>query len=204
MKIIDVTENEIVNKLYVYITEIGIPDFKDKNNPIERKSNPTEMDSIFVNRKGVQLLGNTIDYDNNLFDSADQTWWSLAPTYGLSGQAPSPIKGWIKGFPFFKSGENITNNGPITYNNTGKGYLFIPSGLGYSSINYQLGQTLNALFDKTLVFEVELLDLVENTDHDNDGKPSIKEDTDKDGDPTNDFSDTDNPNLPDYLNPDIN
>jgi hypothetical protein len=204
LSIIKVTENEIEHELYVYVTEEGIPDLKDKFNPsLGRKNNPTEMDSIFVNRKGVLLLKNSIDLSNP-FDDAEQTWWSLVSTYGLVTSAPSPIKAWVKGFPVFKSGQNKTDNGPITYSNTGKGYIFIPSGLAYSSINYQLGQTPSALFDLTLVFKVELIDIVEDTDHDNDGKATIDEDLDKDGDPSNDFSDPDNSTLPDYLNADVN
>lgn len=193
LKMTEVTQNDIKYKLYAYITEEGKP------NPV--KGSPTEMDSIFVNRKGVLLFNNSIE--NDPFDQADQTWWSLISTFGIVNSAPSPIIGWVKGFPFFKSGENITNNGPITYQNTGKGYIFIPSGLAYPSINYVPGQATNSLFDQIIVFKVELLDFVEDTDHDNDGVPTIKEDADGDGNPVNDFSDSTNPNLPDYLNPNI-
>jgi len=191
LKIIDVEQNDIDYKLYAFVTEEGV------TNP--DKGKPTEMDSIFVNRKGVVLSNNSINTDS--FDSADQTWWSLANTFGIRGYASSPIIAWTKGFPEFKPGENITDNGPLTYQNTGKGYIFIPSGLAYPSINYQLGQPVNPLFDTVIVFQVELLDFVKDTDHDNDGIASINEDADGDGDATNDFSDNSNPNLPDYLNP---
>lgn len=193
LKIIDVVENDISYKLYVFITHEGVP------NPV--KASPTKMDSIFVNRKGIELINSHIDSDP--FDEADQTWWNLGPTLGLGG-APNPILAWVEGFQVLKSGENITNNGPLTFQNTGKAYFFIPSGLAYPSINYQIGQLLNPLFDKIIVFQVELLDFVEDTDHDSDGVASINEDADGDGDPTNDFSDESNPTLPDYLNPNIN
>ena len=193
LKIIDVEQNDINYKLYVYITNQGVP------NPT--KDFPTKMDSIFVNRQGTLLINNNLD--SSPFDQDEETWWSLGTTFGLAGYAPSPIIGWVEGFQKLKSGENITNNGPLTFQNTGKGYFFIPSGLAYPSINYQVGQTLNPLFDQTVVFKVELLDIVENTDHDFDGVASINEDADGDGDPTNDFNDTNNPNLPDYLNPNI-
>lgn len=198
---LEVTENEIAYKLYVYISKVGLPAI-DPDTQLPKES-PTEVDSIFVNRKGIILQSNTLDDDDYLFDEADNTWWSLASTYGLSGFAPTPIKGWVKGFPYFKSGKNVTSNGPITYEDAGKGYIFIPSGLAYSSINYVVGQSTNSLFDQTLVFEVELLDLAQNTDHDNDGKASIDEDADGDGDITNDFS-GDSTSLPDYLNSDVN
>lgn len=229
LEIIDVEQNEIDYKLYVFVTHEGVT--------VPPKGNPTEMDSIFVNRKGTRLSSNSIY--NEAFDEADQTWWSLANTFGNRSYAPSPIIAWTKGFPKFKPGENITNNGPITFQNTGKGYIFIPSGLAYPSINYQLGQATNSLFDQIIVFQVELLDFVKDTDHDNDNIASIIEDLDNDGDalnddtdddgfpnyldndddgdgvltrnedangdgdPTNDFSDPTNPELPDYLNPNI-
>lgn len=183
--IIDIEQNDIKHKLYVFVTNEG------GSNP--DKGFPTKMDSIFVNRKGVQLISNSIEYD--AFDEADETWWSLGTTYGLSGYAPTPIIAWVEGFQKLKSGENITNNGPLTFQNTGKGYFFIPSGLAYPSINYQIGQVANPLFDQILVFKVELLDMVQDTDHDNDGKASIDEDA---------FSDENNPTLPDYLNANIN
>lgn len=202
LKIVDVTQNEIDYKLYVYITEEGIPDFRDNSNPnLGRKENPTKMDSIFVNREGVLLINNSIDVDP--FDQADQTWWSLISTFNFINAAPSPIIGWVEAFPYLKSGQNITNNGPIRYQNTGKAYILMPSGLAYPSINYVPGQPIDPLFDQIIVFKVELLDIVENTDHDNDGTPTINEDADGDQDPTNDFSDTSNPTLPDYLNPRI-
>lgn len=191
LKIIETEQNSIDHKLYVFVTEVGVttPD----------KGNPTEMDSIFVNRTGLQLINNSLDTDP--FDQGDETWWSLATTFGIPGMASTPIRGWTKGFPKLKPGENITNNGPLMFQNTGKGFIFIPSGLAYSSINYQLGGPDNPLFDKIIVFKVELLDFVKDTDHDNDGIPSIEEDANGDGDPTNDFSDSSEPNLPDYLNP---
>ncbi len=190
LEIIETEQNGIDYKLYVFVTEVGVtsPD----------KGNPTEMDSIFVNRKGIQLLNNSLETEP--FDQADQTWWSLANTFGIPGNATTPIRAWTKGFPVLKPGENVTNNGPLTFQNTGKGYIFIPSGLAYPSINYQIGQD-NPLFDKIIVFQVELLDFVKDTDHDNDGTPSIDEDANGDGDPTNDFSDPTRPTFPDYLNP---
>jgi hypothetical protein len=57
--------------------------------------------------------------------------------------------------------------------------------------------------DQNLLFYIELLDFVKDTDHDNDGIPSSEEDNNGDGDLTNDFSDTDFPTTPDYLNPNV-
>jgi len=53
------------------------------------------------------------------------------------------------------------------------------------------------LSNENLLFYIDLYDLVENTDHDNDGVASIFEDPDGDGDPRND--DTDGDNIPNYI-----
>lgn len=183
-----VTQNDIEHTLYIYIQEQGV------SNPV--KSFPTVMDSVYVKYSGIALDGTTLR--TSTFDSNERGIW-----FTLN----SVIKGWTHGFTKLKSGTLKTAanggpfNGPITYLNTGKAILFIPSGLAYPSSS--LNNISSALVNTNLMFRVELLDIVEDTDHDNDGVPSIDEDANNDGDPTNDFSDVSNPNLPDYLNPDI-
>ncbi len=209
-----VIENDINYKLYYYVNNVGDPD------PL--KGNPTVMDSVLVKYYGQKIVSS--DSISNSFDSNNGIWFTLN----------SVITGWSYGFTNFKGGKNVTNNGPITYENGGKGILFIPSGLAYRNIGS------GAIFpNENLLFYIDLFDLVEETDHDNDGIASINEyldedddprfvDTDEDnipnyldidddndgittknedangdGDPRNDFSDPNNPNLPDYLNPDI-
>ena len=174
-----VSNNNIDYKLYTFVINEGNPD--------SEKGFPSVIDSVFTNYTGVVLSRNTIN--TSPFDIGEQRWLT------------NTIPGWANGFTNFKGGKNITNNGPITYQNPGKGYIFIPSGLAYPSLNYQ--PNISRPYDQILVFKVELLDLVEDTDHDNDGTPSIQEDANGDGDPTNDFSDNSRPNLPDYLNPNI-
>jgi FKBP-type peptidyl-prolyl cis-trans isomerase FkpA len=216
LKTQDVVFNDVDYKLYYYITEQGIPD------PV--KGNPTVMDSVLTKYQGSQITTTTAI---EVFETQKAaTWLTL----------DAVIKGWSYGFTHFKGGKNITANGPITYQDTGKGFLFIPSGLGYRNTGN------GTIYGNTcLVFRIELLDLVENTDHDNDGlasyleivdaavesdptkvdsdgdfipnykdadddndgTPTIKEDANKDGDPRNDFSDPNNPTIPDYLNPKI-
>lgn len=210
----DVTEEEVDYKLYSLIIREGSP------NP--EKGYPTEMDSILVKYKGQYIYNtdNLIDFDERFINPI---WLQLNAV----------IRGWTYGFTNFKGGENVTDNGPITYANGGKGVLFIPSGLGYRNFG-----TSGIPGNVNLMFYIELYDIVENTDHDNDSIPSILEDPDgdgdprnddtdddnipnyldvdddndgvltineggEDGDPTNDFSDPDNPTLPDYLNPNI-
>jgi hypothetical protein len=211
----DVTEVDVDYKLYIFVKEEGSP------NP--EKGHPTEVDSILVKYKGKYLESTTelIDFDER---TIEPIWLTLN----------SVIRGWSHGFTNFKGGENVTNNGPITYTNGGKGILFIPSGLAYGKF-----ATSSIPPSSSLLFYIELYDLVENTDHDFDSVPSIMEDPDGDGDPrnddtdgdgfpnfsdpdddndgvltkdeggvdgdpTNDFNDPNNPSLPDYLNPDVN
>ena len=211
----DVTDFDVDYKLYVFVKSVG--------NPVPDKGYPSEVDSVLVKYKG-QYFNSTvelIDFDERL---VNPLWLTLN----------SVIRGWSHGFTNFKGGENITNNGPITYENGGKGVLFIPSGLAYGKFG-----TAGIPPSSSLMFYIELYDLIENTDHDLDSVPSILEDPDgdgdprnddtdgdgfpnfsdpdddndgvltkdeggADGDPTNDFNDPNNPTLPDYLNPDIN
>ena len=211
----DVTDFDVDYKLYVFV--------KNEGSPIPEKGYPTEVDSVLVKYKG-QYFNSTvelIDFDER---TVNPLWLTLN----------SVIRGWSHGFTNFKGGENITNNGPITYANGGKGVLFIPSGLAYGKFG-----TAGIHPSSSLMFYIELYDVAENTDHDLDSVPSILEDPDgdgdprnddtdgdgfpnfldpdddndgvatkdeggADGDPTNDFNDPNNPTLPDYLNPDIN
>lgn len=188
LKSLTVIDNDIEHTLYVYSREEG--------KPVPTKESPTVMDSIYVKYSGQAILNTTLQTTN--FDSNEVgVWFTLNAV----------IKGWTHGFTELKGGElkkeanGDVFNGPITYLNTGKGILFIPSGLAYPSSN--TNNFTSNLVNTNLMFYIELLDLVEDTDHDNDGTPSINEDADGDGDPTNDFSDNSNPTLPDYLNPNI-
>ena len=222
LKTMDVTENEIDYKLYYYVNNEG---GKNSNGDvINSKGNPTVMDSVLVKYSGQRIV-NTDSISSTSFDKNNGIWFTLN----------NVIRGWSHSFTKFQGGENATNNGPITYENGGKGILFIPSGLAYANVgSASIGSNEN------LLFYIDLYDIVEDTDHDNDGVPSIMEDPDGDGDPrnddtdgdfvanyndtdddgdgvltkdedangdgnpANDFSDpTNNPTLPDYLNPDI-
>jgi FKBP-type peptidyl-prolyl cis-trans isomerase FkpA len=214
LKSMSITENDIDYTLYYYTTHIGTPSID--------KGKPSVMDSVFVKYNGQRIV-NT-DSISSTFDSNKNIWFTLNGV----------IRGWAHGFTNFKGGDNITDNGPITYENGGKGVLFIPSGLAYA--NFGSG---NILPNECLLFYIDLYDFVKDTDHDNDGVASIFEDPDgnddprnddtdgdrvinyldqdddgdgvltinedanEDGNPENDFSDTENPTLPDYLNPAI-
>ncbi len=161
--------------MYYYVNREGNPD------PL--KASPTVMDSIFVKYVGQKIIRTD---GLKTIDKGERVWWNLGN---------GVIRGWTYGFTNFKPGHNITNNGPITYENGGKGILFIPSGLGYGNAgNKKIPKNSN------LLFYIELWDIVENTDYDNDGIPSINEDPDGDGDPRND--DTDGDLKPNFLDDD--
>jgi len=169
----DVTDFDVDYKLYVFV--------KNEGSPIPEKGYPTEVDSVLVKYKG-QYFNSTvelIDFDER---TVNPLWLTLN----------SVIRGWSHGFTNFKGGEN---NGPITYANGGKGVLFIPSGLAYGKFG-----TAGIPPSSSLMFYIELYDVIENTDHDLDSVPSILEDPDGDGDPRND--DTDGDGFPNFLDPD--
>ena len=73
--------------------------------------------------------------------------------------------------------------------------MFIPSGLAYRNIG-----TVNILANENIMFYIDLFDFVKDTDHDNDGVPSIMEDPDGNGDPRDD--DTDGDFIANYLDTD--
>ncbi|MDP2540569.1 peptidylprolyl isomerase [Tenacibaculum discolor] len=172
----EVTENDINYKLYYYVNRVGTPD--------EDKGFPTVMDSVYAKYKGQRIVRKdslSPDFDKNT------TWFSLNQV----------IRGWTYSFVHFKGGNNVTNDGPINYENGGKGILFIPSGLGYRNTGSRDGSIRP---NENLMFYFELWDIVVDTDDDQDGVASINEDPDGDGNPRND--DTDKDNVPNYLDTD--
>ncbi|MCF2875831.1 MULTISPECIES: FKBP-type peptidyl-prolyl cis-trans isomerase [unclassified Tenacibaculum] len=174
LKTKDVKENDIDYKLYYYVNRVGTP--------VPTKGFPTVMDSVYSKYRGQRIIRKdslSPDFDKNT------SWFSLNQV----------IRGWTYSFVHFKGGENVTNNGPITYINGGKGILFIPSGLAYRNVGQGAIRP-----NENLVFYIELWDIVENTDDDLDGVPSIAEDVDGNGDPRND--DTDGDNVPNYADRD--
>lgn len=79
----------------------------------------------------------TVKYSGNLIDgTVFDASANAGATFGLS----SVIKGWQEGIPLFKKG--------------GKGFLLIPSALGYGN-----QQTGNIPPNSVLIFEIELLDV---------------------------------------------
>ena len=166
LKSMIVTDFDVDYTLYYYVNREGSPD--------PDKGYPTVMDSVFVKYYGQRIV--TTDSLSASVDTNSNIWFTLNGV----------IRGWSHGFTNFKGGKNITDNGPITYENGGNGVLFVPSGLAYSNTGQGPIQP-----NECLLFYIDLYDIVKDTDHDNDGIPSINEDIDGNGDSRDDDTDTD-------------
>ena len=170
-----VNEYGIDYTYYVFVSEQGKPD--------EDKGFPTVVDSIFPVYK-LRTLVNSTEVKKEQ-DLTNPTWFN--PLDIING-----VRGWLHAFTHFKNGNNTTDNGPITYEKTGKGFFILPSGLSY--------RNSGRLPNKILLYYVELYDFKKDTDHDRDHIASFDEDIDEDGKPWND--DTDSDGVPDFLDND--
>ena len=148
----------------------------------------TRFDSTYVSYRGWKL-------DNEQFDISNQPIWATFPQI-QSGEI-SLISGFRQFTPLLKAAIPPYVTGPdgqTTYNNSGVGVVFIPSGLGY----YNSSQ-INIPAYSPLVFTVRLHSVRER-DHDSDGILSKYENgsgvedlftVDTDGDTVPDFLDID-------------
>ena len=165
----EVTLNDIVYKVYHL-----------KNMPEGVNDSPIAVDSALVNYKGVLLFDN--QDDKTVFDkNKNFSFW--ANLYG------SVIPGWTFLLPNFKSGVNTsTQNGEddISFENTGKGVIFMPSGVAYRN-----NPTSSIPANSPLIFHVEMA-MVNHNDQDKDGIYSLYEDLDGDLNVANDDTDDDN------------
>lgn len=165
------TFDDISYKLYVL-----------KEEPVGVGISPSRVDSVLVQYKGI-----TVDNSKEQFDERiNFTWLNL----------PNTITGWSRGFVNYKSGVNTSlPDQPLTFEETGKGVLFIPSGLAYR----ELGTATGSLANTPIYFHINL-GQVEEIDHDLDGISSRYEDINGDGDVVND--DTDNDDTPNFVDSD--
>jgi len=180
----NIEENNINYKLYyLKIGQEGVG------------QSPTRYDSVFVKYRGF-LLDST-KFDENISFVTARGWLHMAGSFDFQrGIASSGvIQGWKYGFPNFNSGELVINPGePISYNNTGKGILFFPSGLAYGNFgSFGIGP------NEPLVFLIELAQIV-TTDFDNDGVLNELEDLNIDGEVIDD--DTDGDIIPNFADTD--
>lgn len=163
----NITKNDISYKLYYLKLSEGV------------SISPSRVDSVLTTYTGMLL-------DSTVFDSRSTMLWM---------PLTAVIDGWSYGFTNFKGGTKVLNNDEsFYYENTGKGYLFIPSGLAYGNS----GQSVIPP-NSPLVFQINLLD-VNIADHDNDGVASYLE-FPIDSDDYKTF-DTDKDGIPNYLDAD--
>ena len=138
-------------------------------------TSPSSVDSTYLSYEGILL--NKMRFDR----SAAPIWFDLT---GL-------VRGFREGITRLKSGDfSVDENNVPVFSNYGQGAIFMPSGLAY--FNSATGAVPAY---SPLIFKIDLY-LVEQTDHDGDGIPSIEE-FDLDGDGAAD--DTDEDGVPDYL-----
>jgi len=163
----NITKDDVSYKLYYLVQNEGV------------LMSPSRSDSVLTTYTGMML-------DSVVFDArTTNIWFSLA---GL-------IDGWGYGLSNFKAGTKVLNEDEsFYYENSGKGILFIPSGLGYKNIAQSYIPE-----NSPLIFQITLND-VNESDDDNDGILSKLEDLDGDGDVKND--DTDGDTVPNYLDVD--
>jgi hypothetical protein len=144
---------------------------------------PTFADSVLVRYKGLLL-------NNDVFDSArNAVWFDL----------PILVEGFTAGVTKFNEATSINQgaDGSITYDGSGVGAVFMPSGLGYfANPPGSIPQYAPIIFTFNLR-------KVEVTDHDGDGILSIFEDMDGDGDVrTGNVDNTDRDQFFNYLDSD--
>jgi len=167
----NITHDDINYKLYYLLIEQGVND------------NPTRYDSVFVKYRGFTL--DSVKFDESTNFNTTRSWLDLNGV----------IQGWKYGFPNFKSGNNISEPGePISFEDNGKGILFIPSGLAYGNFGAS-----SIPPNAPLLFHIELA-IVVTADNDNDGVINMHEDLDGSGEASDD--DTDGNGLPNFIDPD--
>lgn len=202
---------EIEYTLYYIVQQIG-----DSIKPVE------------VDMVNMSYIGMTLD-DGEIFDRADN---------GVNFDLYSDlIVGMRKGAVEFHSGAwDPQGDGTYTYENNGKGYIFLPSGLAYANVgsgDIPANAPIYFRIEMNRVFHIDhdgdsILSVYENDDNgdyfeydtDEDGRPNfLDSDDDGDGtltidenpDPNNDgdpadaenSSNADNPDLADYLDPNV-
>lgn len=155
--IVDANEENIGHTLYYLSVRPGID-----NKAI------SVADSVYVRYEGSLLNG-------EVFDGSLTTpiWFDLARIQGpLQG-----ARGFSEGVSNFKAGgEAIVNDdGTFSVEGYGVGLIIFPSGLGY----FNNAQSSIPAYSP-LIFKVDVF-AVNETDHDNDGIPSIDEDLNKNG-----------------------
>lgn len=138
---------------------------------------PSHVDSVFVSYRGFLM-------DETQFDNRPNPIWLTLDT---------TIEGFAQVIPEFKTG--TYNLATETFEGSGFGVAFIPSGLGY----YNTPPSAEVGYYSTLIFSFSL-NTLRYRDHDQDGIPSYLEVANIGDDPRN--YDTDDDGKPNYLDTD--
>ena len=160
VKVATYTFQDVDYKLYTLVVREGVG------------KQASYADSVFM-----RYQGNVVN--DELFDSAvTPVWFDLAGTLNLQDLT---INGTLFGFNnaanYFKGASQISQNedGTLAFSNDyGIGAVFIPSGLGYFN-----NPTPKIPAYSCLIFKIDVLDAVPNTDNDGDGVPNSVEDLNK-------------------------
>lgn len=146
---------------------------------------PTVADSVFVNYEASILNG-------DLFNQVSTGIWWNNPIFQFPLQRgrPKDFRGVAEGVTNTAGGSAIIENqdGTFSVEGSGIGMIILPSGLA------NFNELLPIITNYTpVIYKYEVLTVIENTDHDNDGIPSfMEEDEDsKDGYYPNDDTDGD-------------
>ena len=149
---------------------------------------PTIADSTLLRYEGMLL-------DGTKFDATPSFVWQELPFF---------LRGYSNGITNFTSGTPdglmVNNDGTSSYSNSGIGLIVMPSGLGYFLTSGPAG---NIPSYSNLIFTVEIGNVIENTDNDNDGIPSILEDLNGNGylfDDNTDSEEEASANFPQFAN----
>jgi FKBP-type peptidyl-prolyl cis-trans isomerase len=128
--------------------------------------NPTVGDSTLVRYEGMLL-------DGEKFDASESFLWQ---------ELPFTLRGYANGVSKLKSGTPdgliVNNDGTFLYTDSGIGLIIMPSGLAYFNGN---GASSRLPSYSNLIFQVEVGNVIVDTDNDNDGIPSILEDLNGNG-----------------------
>ncbi len=157
---LDDNETDVEHTLYYLVAREGI------GNTI------TVADSVYLRYVGISLdtISSLDIMQTNTFDAQINVpiWQSL----------PSTIRGYSVGVSKIRAGGKPTANtdGTFSVPEIGTGVVFMPSGLAYFNSSPS-GSGIPAY--SPLIFKVEAVASVLDTDHDQDGIPSIEEDLNK-------------------------
>ena len=153
---------------------------------------PTFADSVFVTYKGLTLT------NQDVFDGSPNPTWFDLPGTGTSANRGS-IRGFYEVMDEFRGSTGVVENpdGTVTFDdNFGIGTVFIPSGLAYFA-SPPNGSGIDAY--EPIFFNIQLYKSIES-DHDQDGVPSWREDIDNNRRLTDD--DTDGNRIANFVDTD--